>query len=251
MPNYPKKNGYGEENHFVIDNLYQPGHKPDMTGRDTMYNYRNSAQNAGIKASLRRQWLKVDTDSMSETTGATRREIRAVLRAMAKQGEIGFKRVNTDTYIRLISGDIIDIPKQRQKRIKGPVEEIDDVAHYKWCMTCKGTDNLTPSSLTHTAYSPNYQNPERAIRHYVCKDCQKKKKDNATVPFRKWETEHTQRKRYQDRSNKLYEEVKQLKRQLGIPLKNIHKNHQKSLYVIIRIGEKTDESKTKISEINN
>lgn len=219
MPNYPKKH-YPGESYFSLDGRWTEDNYPHRTGADNLIELRNNAENAGVKGALRRQWLKVDTDAIQSTTGVSRHKQWSILRGMAKQGEISFKRVNTDTYIRLKPGEITDIPKQREKRIKGPVEVIDGVEHYKWCMTCKKTDNLTPSMLTHKVSSQNYQNEPGDVRHYVCNDCQRDKKDNATVSFRKWETEHTQRMRYQKRSQKLYDELVYLKRKYGVPLKN-------------------------------
>lgn len=193
MPNRPTGRG---GNVYVIEGFWTPENHPNRTGHDNLIDYTGSYMNTMIRNGLRDQWLEVDTDAIEKETGVKRRKQWTVYRAMAMRGEISFKRVNTKTFIKLKPNEIIDVPIARPKRIKGPVEYLDGVAHYKWCMTCKTEDNLTPSGLSHNKYED--------VRHYICNDCQATKKDRANVPFRKYETERQQRKRYQ----KLYNDLK-------------------------------------------
>lgn len=192
MPN--QSNGKGS-NVYAIEGFWSPDNHPARTGRDNMIDLNSTYESSIVTAAVKYQWFEVDTDSITKQTGVSRRKQWSFFRAMAARNEISFKRVNTKTYIRLKPGETIDIPIQREKRLKGPVRKSDGVLHYEWCMTCKGTDHLTPSAMT---YGNN------TVRHYVCKDCQKRKKDNATVSFRKYDTEHQQRKRYE----KLYRGLK-------------------------------------------
>lgn len=195
MPNYPKQTG-SVGTVFHLDGFWSKENHPLRTGTDNLIEYKSNYEVTIVRNAVRDQWLEIDTDVIKEETNVPRRKQWTIFRAMAKRGEISFKRINTDTFIKLNSGELIDVPISRDTRIKGPVEEIDGVDHYLWCMTCKGVDNLTPSALTH--------NQMVDVRHYTCSDCQKTRKDRMTVPFRKYETERAQRRRYQ----RLYNELK-------------------------------------------
>lgn len=196
--------------------FFEEGNK-GSTREQKLYHDKNSYESQGIKWHLKHQWLPVVTDAIEKATGYSRRLQLRVFRSMAKSGQIGYKRIEDKTWINLNGGEFIEIPRPRPGRvfIKGPVEMIGNVAHYKWCMTCKGTERLTKAGITH--------NLEGDVQHYVCHDCEKERRAKRMVPEEKWRLAYNGWQSNKKRAEKAEAELKALKLKYGIPLRKYNR----------------------------
>lgn len=192
--------------------FFEPDNKGSTTDQK-LFHDKMSYESLGIIWHVKRQWHEVDHDAIEKATGYSRRLQRRVLRSMWKRGEIGYKRIEDRTWINLNEHDFIEVPRPRPGRvyIKGPTEVIDGVTHYLWCMTCKGTENLQKSGTTH--------NVDGDVKHYVCRSCVKERRAKKTVPEEKWRQAHAGWQRNKKRAEKAEAELKELKKQMGIPLR--------------------------------
>lgn len=179
---------------------------PGSTIDQKLYHDKNSYESTRIITALKHQWLLVDTDAIEKETGFSRRLQRRVFRSMSRRKEIGYKRIEDKTWINLATDEFVEIPRPRPGRtfIKGPTEEIDNITNYLWCMTCKTTDDLVKQTVTH--------NLDGDVQHYMCRDCENKRKAKRMVPESKWRIAHNNWKTNKKRADRLQKELDFLRR---------------------------------------